>query len=237
MVSTSTKYADMEKHLNVFKPQIFIYCALNESREDILKIVELKRQLTRQGVVFVLIGKQEDCEFFKKLAIYMVDITLIKPANTAEIETAVVNFMERKEEEEKALQEEMERLEKIKEQNRRKHVLIIDDDPSVLRLIKEYLHEDYNVATAISGKIAYKFLEQKKTDIILLDYEMPNEKGPEVLGNLRKNNLIDGVPVLFLTGITEREKITKALCLKPQGYLLKPIDKEKLIGTIEKFIG
>lgn len=237
IVSTSTKYADMEKHLNVFEPQIFMYCALNEAREDILRIVELKRQLTRQGVVFVLIGKKEDCEFFKKLAVYMVDITLIKPANTAEVEEAVVGFMKKKEEEEKALQEEMKRLEEIKEQKRRKHILIIDDDPSVLRLIKEYLHEDYDVATAISGKIAYKFLAQKKTDLILLDYEMPNEKGPQVLENMRKDNQISGVPVIFLTGISEREMITKALRLRPQGYLLKPIDKEKLIGTIEKFIG
>ena len=120
---------------------------------------------------------------------------------------------------------------------RSKYVLVIDDDPSVLRLIKEYLHEGYNVATAISGKIAYKFLNEKKTDLILLDYEMPVKKGPEVLENFKKNNMINGVPVLFLTGITEREKIEKALRLKPQGYLLKPVDKEKLIGTIEKFIG
>lgn len=237
IVSTSMKYADMEKHLTVFEPQVFIYCALNETREDVLKIVELKRQLTRQGVVFVLIGKKEDCEFFKKLAVYMVDITLIKPANAAEVEKAVVNFMQRKEEEEKALQEEMKRLEQIKEEKRRKHILIIDDEPTVLRLIKEYLHDDYDVATAISGKIAYKFLAEKKTDLILLDYEMPNEKGPQILENMRKDNLINGVPVIFLTGITEREKITKALCLKPQGYLLKPVDKEKLLGTIEKFIG
>lgn len=237
LISTSTRYIDMERHLNVFKPQIFIYCALNDSREDILKLVELKRQITRQGVVFALIGTKEDCEFFKKLAVYMVDITMIKPGSTAEIEKTVIEFMKKKEEEEKALQEEMERLEKIKEQNRRKHVLIIDDDPSVLRLIKEYLHDNYNVATAISGKIAYKFLAEKKTDLILLDYEMPNEKGPQVLENMRKSNQIDGVPVLFLTGITEREKIKEALSLRPQGYLLKPIDKEKLIGTIEKFIG
>lgn len=42
---------------------------------------------------------------------------------------------------------------------------------------------------------------------------------------------------LLLTGITDREKIRKALSMKPQGYLLKPIDKEKLLGTIERFIG
>ena len=85
----------------------------------------------------------------------------------------------------KAIEEEklQAELEKIKEENRRKHVLVIDDDPIMLKVVKEHLHENYDVATAISGKIAYKFLESKSTDIILLDYEMPGEDGPDVLIN------------------------------------------------------
>ncbi len=237
LLSSSMSFLDMKNHLNVCDPDIIIYCASNESREDILKLVELKRQITRQDVVFVLTGTQRDCELFQKLAVYMVDIAIVKPSSVEEITNKVLEYMDKKKQEEQALKEEMERLEKIKQEKRRKHVLVIDDDPSVLRLIKEYLHEEYNVATAISGKIAYKFLNEKKTDLILLDYEMPVEKGPEVLENLKKNNMINGIPVLFLTGITEREKIEKALRLRPQGYLLKPVDKEKLIGTIEKFIG
>lgn len=237
IISTSMRFSDMEKHLNISNPDIFVYCALNENREDVLKLVELKRQITRQGVVFVLIGSKEDCEYFQKLAVYMVDLLIIKPKNSVEIENKILEYMKKIEEEERALQEEVEKLNKIKEQQRRKHILVIDDDPMVLRLIKEYVHEDYDVATAISGKIAYKFLAQKKTDLILLDYEMPNEKGPEVLENMRNKHLIDGVPVLFLTGITDYEKIRMALKLRPQGYMLKPIDKEKLLGTIEKFIG
>lgn len=73
--------------------------------------------------------------------------------------------------------------------------------------------------------------------MILLDYEMPVEKGPEVLVKIRENEQLANIPVVFLTGITDREKIKEALSLKPQGYLLKPIDKEKLVGMIEKFIG
>ena len=118
----------------------------------------------------------------------------------------------------------------------RQHVLVIDDDPILLKLIKEHLHEQYDVATAISGKIAHKFLETKKTNLILLDYEMPVENGPEVMKKIRENEELADIPIIFLTGITEREKINQALALKPQGYLLKPIDKEKLLGTIEKFI-
>lgn len=141
--------------------------------------------------------------------------------------------VEAEKEEQKLLQE---KLAAIKAQQERKHVLIIDDDPIMLKLIKEHLHEQYDVATAISGKIAHKFLETKKTNLILLDYEMPVENGPEVMKKIREKEELADIPIIFLTGITEREKIRQALALKPQGYLLKPIDKEKLLGTIEKFI-
>lgn len=116
-------------------------------------------------------------------------------------------------------------------------MLVIDDDPIMLKVVKEHLHEKYDVATAISGKIAYKFLESKTTDIILLDYEMPGEDGPEVMINLRRRPELATTPIVFLTGVSDKAKITAALSLSPQGYILKPIDKDKLIGTIEKFVG
>jgi len=116
---------------------------------------------------------------------------------------------------------------------RRKHVLVIDDDPLMLKLIKEYLHDRYDVATAVSGKIAYKFLESKTTDMILLDYEMPGESGPEVFLNLRTRHNLDGIPIVFLTGVSDTERVKEVLNLGPQGYLLKPIDKEKLMKIVD----
>lgn len=118
-----------------------------------------------------------------------------------------------------------------------KHILVIDDDATMLRLIKEQLKEEYNIATAISGKIGLKFLERKQTDLILLDYEMPEMNGADVLETLRNNPQTKDIPVLFLTGTKERKKIQRALSLKPQGYLLKPIKAEQLSREIKKVIG
>ncbi len=119
----------------------------------------------------------------------------------------------------------------------RQHILVVDDNSIMLKLIKEYLHEKYDVATAVSGRIALKFLERKSTDLILLDYEMPGENGPAVLAQLRAREATRNIPVVFLTGVMESRKIQEALRLKPQSYLLKPVDREKLLGTIEKIIG
>lgn len=120
---------------------------------------------------------------------------------------------------------------------RRKHILVVDDDSRMLKIIKRHLSDKYDVATALNGRLALKFLETKKTDLILLDYEMPLENGPAILKKLRDNPYTHDIPVIFLTGISEREKIEKALVMKPQGYLLKPIDHIKLLSSISKLIG
>lgn len=237
LMTTSMRYEDMDIHLSVFQPDIFIYCPYHDAKDDILRLTGLKRKVTRQNVTFVIVGDAEDCDEFQKLGVYMVDLVLTKPISVEQIRKQILQYMEEKEKEEQETEEEKIHLERVKEEKRRKHVLVIDDDPKMLKLMKEYLHENYDIATAISGRIARKFLENKKTDLILLDYEMPVENGPQVLETLRNAQLLHDAPVLFLTGITDREKIKQALLLKPQGYLLKPIDREKLLGTIEKFIG
>ena len=114
----------------------------------------------------------------------------------------------------------------------KKHVLVVDDDPMMLKLIREQLKDTYTVATAISGNLALKFLENKKTDLVILDYEMPDENGAEVLKKIRDNDATSNLPVVFLTGISDREKIQNVLSFKPQGYLLKPIEREKLLQII-----
>lgn len=121
--------------------------------------------------------------------------------------------------------------------SRRKHILVVDDDSRMLKIIKRHLADKYDVATALNGRLALKFLETKKTDLILLDYEMPLENGPSILKKLKENPYTHDIPVIFLTGISDRQRIEKALVLKPQGYLLKPIDHIKLLSTISKLIG
>ncbi len=120
---------------------------------------------------------------------------------------------------------------------RRRIILVIDDDTLMLKVIKEHLKADYDVATAISGKVAYKFIEKKKPDMILLDYKMPGEDGPEVLRYLREELGLVNMPVVFLTGVSDANAIKKVLALKPQGYLLKPVDRVKLLETVKKFSG
>lgn len=252
MITSSMRYEDMNAHMDLLQPDIVVYCLYNETKDEINKISELKRKIKFHKSVFVIVGAKEDCDEYLKKSFFQPDLVLAKPLTAEMIQFRIVSYMEEKEEEERRKREEerlrveqereelarkREEMERMAERFRRKHVLVIDDDPMMLKIIKEHLHEKYDVATAISGKIAFKFLENKSTDIILLDYEMPVQTGPEVLEKLRENEQWKDIPVLFLTGITEKDKIQKALILKPQGYLLKPIEKDKLMDTIENLIG
>ena len=119
----------------------------------------------------------------------------------------------------------------------RRRILVIDDATIVHKTIKGHLDAEYEVATAISGKVALRFLQTKEVSLILLDYEMPEMDGPAVLTELRKDPYLAQIPVVFLTGINDVEKIKNALALKPQGYLLKPVDKSALISKIHELIG
>ena len=292
VISTSTRFGDIMRHVKYFNPDLFVYCLNNEPRESISQMINIKNSLLRSGTTMVLIGSKEECDEFEKIAVNVASLTITKPFTAVSIQETIMKYIRDREtyfeakaakkadEEEEFLRsmetdiekkpsqaekedtkkpdDIIELAEKIEELNKaldgetandkenvvpadepaqRKHILVVDDDPLMLKMLKEHLHGEYDVATAVSGKIALKFLERKKTNLILLDYEMPGEKGPGILEKVRANEATKDIPVIFLTGVSDREKIQEALVLRPQSYLLKPIDREKLIEAITKVIG
>ncbi len=228
-LTSSLRYDDIVNHIKYFSPEVLVYCMHEETRDAITRVISARAKTKLSLAVY---GTPEDIAALEANPGGRIDVKMGKPMNSVAVRIAITNFVQRKAEAEaiKATQE------KSQADSLKKHVLVIDDDPMMLKLIKEYLHEDYNIGTAINGRTAFKFLETRSTDMILLDYEMPGEKGPEVLKKIRENPKTAAVPVVFLTGITEKEKIQDALAQKPQGYLLKPIDHDKLMATITKFI-
>ena len=104
--------------------------------------------------------------------------------------------------------------------------------------IKEQLEEFYDVTCVKSGVAAFKYLARKTPDIILLDYLMPMMDGPEVLRNIHDTSGWEDIPVVFLTGMTEKNKVLKTLAeLKPQGYIVKPAKKSELVAKIIDILG
>lgn len=244
-LTTSLRTSDILSHIQHFQPDAFVYCMAAETSENIQKVVTALGTVERRNINFFLIGDAESCNEFMKIKAQMVDVVMEKPILASSIREEIIKYFvakKEREEAEAAVQEKAfktsESIETDKQQELSvKQILVIDDDPLMLRVIKEELKGEYNVATAISGKIGLSFLQRKKTDLILLDYEMPEENGPVVLEKIRANEDTKDIPVVFLTGINDREKIKQVLTMKPQGYLLKPIEHDKLVQTIAQVIG
>lgn len=117
------------------------------------------------------------------------------------------------------------------------HILVVDDNAMVLRNIKGVLNEKYSVAVAPSGVHAFVSIGKKMPDLILLDYEMPEMNGKEVLEKLQADEELKDIPVVFLTSMDSKEIVMGLLALKPAGYLLKPVDSQMLKDKIYEIIG
>ncbi|MCM1055579.1 MAG: response regulator [Bacteroides sp.] len=120
----------------------------------------------------------------------------------------------------------------VKEGGGKKHILIVDDDRTVLKMLKSALEEEYDVTTMVNGLMVEKFLMAKEVDLVILDYEMPGMTGADIFRKIRANGETDKIPVCFLTGISDREKILEVMALKPNSYLLKPIEMDMLKAAI-----
>ena len=125
--------------------------------------------------------------------------------------------------------------ERIRNNGKKKRVLIIDDDPLYAALVSDWLRGTYLVEAVTDGMQAIKWLANNATDLILLDYEMPVVNGPQILEMFRAERDTASIPVIFLTGNGKKESIERVLSLKPQGYLLKITTRQKLLDTIEAF--
>ncbi len=114
-------------------------------------------------------------------------------------------------------------------------ILVIDDDPDFLHIMVNWLSASYNVDCSHSGVNALSYLDKKRPDLILLDYEMPGMNGQKVMQRIRSNPVNERIPIVFLTGMNDKEGVLKLLEQRPDGYLLKSIPREELLEALQRF--
>lgn len=117
-----------------------------------------------------------------------------------------------------------------------KTILVVDDNATTLRGLKNVLDPYYDVILANSGMRAIAAIAKKRPDLILLDYEMPVCDGKQTFEMIKADDEIKDIPVVFLTGVNDKAHITEVLKLIPAGYMLKPYEPEKLLSTIRNIL-
>lgn len=263
-LTCSARAKDISSHIDSVYPSVFLFCPLSERADSLAEISASKNTFKDADVRIAVAGNAYDVKDFADTCGHMEDGDFINPdvyelvdgivrvangeiidasAELAKLDKAATPAPAPARTPVRAATPTPAQAEMIEDVDdmlagmlEKRHVLVVDDDPIMLKTISNTLEGTYNVATAVNGKVALKFLEKKKTDLILLDYEMPMMDGPTVLAEIRKSAEWAKLPVIFLTGISDAASIKQVLALGPQGYLLKPVDKDKLLATIKDVI-
>lgn len=122
-------------------------------------------------------------------------------------------------------------------EDRRKHILFVDDNPLLLRSMKALVGDKYRVSIAVSASQAFEIMQKDCPQLIFLDYEMPVVNGKMMLQTIRSTPRFAKLPVVFLSGVADKEYIKKILQLKPDDYVLKPAQKERIFDVLKKHLG
>ena len=114
-----------------------------------------------------------------------------------------------------------------------KKILVIDDEPEILKTIKRYLElEEYEVLTANNGQEGIEVFRQQKPPLVITDVRMPGMSGIEVLKKAKE--IMEDTEIIVVTGHGDMEISIEALRLDASDFISKPVDMEHLLLSVER---
>ncbi|NER26292.1 MAG: response regulator transcription factor [Symploca sp. SIO1C4] len=115
-----------------------------------------------------------------------------------------------------------------------KRLLLIDDDPNLILLVKDYLEfRGYEVITAENGREALAVLELDIPDMIICDVMMPEMDGYALVESVRQDPRTNWIPVLFLSAKGQSSDRVRGLTTGADVYMVKPFEPEELVAQVE----
>ncbi|MBI2855422.1 MAG: response regulator [Chloroflexi bacterium] len=114
------------------------------------------------------------------------------------------------------------------------HILIVDDEPSILRFMGAGLRsEGYVVTESASGLGALRVMEEASPDLVILDILMPDMDGFEVCRRIRETSR---VPIIMLSAMAEEQNKVRCLNLGADDYMVKPFRINELLARLRAVI-
>lgn len=115
-------------------------------------------------------------------------------------------------------------------------ILVLDDDQAILNFIRIFLLQTgkFSVKNLQDSSKAYKYLEKNEFDILLLDMDMPNVTGLDILQFIQENSI--DITTIVLTGVEDIDLAISAMKLGTFDYLLKPLEEKKLLSVLDSAI-
>ncbi len=116
--------------------------------------------------------------------------------------------------------------------NTKKKLLIVDDEPQIRLLLKEFLSDSFSIELASNGKEALTAAKNFKPDVILMDIMMPELDGVSAVQKLRIDENTRHIPVLMLTAANTSQERIRAFDFGADDFISKPFEVEELISRI-----
>ena len=121
--------------------------------------------------------------------------------------------------------------------DRARKVLIADDEPDILEILKYNLEkENYQVTTAKDGNEALDKARQHQPDLIVLDMMMPRKNGMEVCELLRAQPQFKDTLIMFLTALSDEATQLKGFSTGADDYVTKPVEADRLLSLMYKWM-
>lgn len=111
----------------------------------------------------------------------------------------------------------------MRQQDERPKILVVDDAPTNLQILRQVLHEDYRLLFALDGEKALKLAQEELPNLILLDVMMPGLTGLETCQQLKANPSTTAIPVIFVTALSEVSDESAGFAVGAVDYITKPI--------------
>lgn len=118
----------------------------------------------------------------------------------------------------------------------RKKILAIDDSVIALKQLQNILEDKYEFVGVTGGLAGLKRLDNEGFDLVLLDIEMPVMDGFATLTSIRQRETLRDLPIIFLTGTRQKEKVIKGITSGVEGYIVKPVNSKQLLAKIESVL-
>lgn len=115
----------------------------------------------------------------------------------------------------------------------RKHILVVDDNVTNLKIAEQTLKPYYKVSLLISGIQALRFLKKTQPDLILLDINMPEMDGYQTLKEIKQEDSLSQIPVIFLTSQTDSDSEVQGLTLGAVDFIAKPFVAQSMLSRIK----
>jgi CheY-like chemotaxis protein len=127
-----------------------------------------------------------------------------------------------------------------------KKILVIDDEPHVVRYLETLLQDNgYTTISASNGKEGLERVKEEKPDLVCLDITMPETTGIRFYRDLKEDPELAAIPIVIVTALTgfggDADAVRRFLSTRrhvppPDGFIAKPIDQQALLDTVAKLV-